>query len=64
MCTAPTRILLRIATCGVTFDLVGVICEQLAAAVGCCTTRTSRMNNLDQFIPAGPAQSLVLGPHL
>ena len=44
--------LVRIATCGITFDLVGVICDQLSGSIGSCADPDMALNNLDRLIAA------------
>lgn len=44
--------LLSIATCGMTFDLVGVVCRQLDQCLGSCADPDMALNNLERFVAA------------
>lgn len=44
--------LVKIATSGVTLDLLAVMCEQLSGYASCCADPDMALNNLEQFVAA------------
>ncbi len=44
--------LVSIATSGMTFDLVGVVCRQLGQCIGSCADPDMALNNLERFVAA------------